>query len=488
MRGTLWQDLSFGVRMLWKKPGFTLAAVVTLSLGIGANTGVFSVVYGVLLRPLPLPEPDRLMTFCHSAPAQGLAELDLNDAHFAFYRDHSRTFEKMAAYETREFALTGAGEPEVLTAARVTFNYFDVLGQAPLHGRAFLPEEDAPNNDHVAILSYGLWQRRFGGDLNILGQAIRLDNVPITVVGIMPPGFDFPNPAERISMGRHVQLWVPEALSPLDTSSNNLLAIGRLKPGVTLNDAKREITALLADFGRQFKITFSADTTTVMMPLERRIAREVRTPLLVLLGAVALVLAVACANLANLLLARAAARSRELAVRQCLGASRLRIARQLLVESLLLACSGAVGGLLLADWSVDAIRSLAGASIPRMELVKLDWSVLLFTVVVTLLTGLLCGLAPAWRGARVNLQDAIKEGARGSASGSTRRLNNAFVVSQLALSLALLVGAALLLQSFRNLLAVNPGFRPENVLMAELSLPGNRYTTKAQVSGFYDQL
>jgi putative ABC transport system permease protein len=488
MIADLWQDLRFGARMLMKQPGFTLMAVVTLALGIGANTAIFSLVNTVLLRPLPLPEPEQLMTFNHSAPAQGLAQLNLNDAHFAFYRDRSRMFEKMAAYETREFALTGAGEPEVLTVARVTFNYFDVLGQPPLHGRAFLPQEDAPNKDRVAILSYGLWERRFGGDLKILGQAIKLDNVPITVVGIMPPGFDFPNPAEGAHMSGHMQLWVPVALSPQDTSSNNLLAVGRLKPGVKLDDAKREIMALLPEFGKQFHITFSPDTTTLMMPLERRIVREVRTPLLVLLVAVASVLLIACANLASLLLARAASRSRELAVRQCLGASGLRIARQLLTESLMLAGAGAVGGLLLAAWSIDALKTVAAANIPRLESAKLDPAALLFTLIVTLLTGLLCGLAPAWRGARANLQEAIKEGARGSASGANRRLNNAFVVSQLALSTVLLIGAALLLQSFRNLLAVNPGFRPENTLMGHVSLPENSYATKAQVSGFYEQL
>jgi putative ABC transport system permease protein len=484
----LWQDLRYGARMLWKKPGFTLIAALMLSLGIGANTAIFSVVNATLLRPLPLPEPERLMVFFHLAPAQGVGELALNDAHFAFYRDRSQTFEKMAAYEGDEFTLTGVSEPEVVTGARVTFNYFDVLGQAPLHGRAFLPQEDTPDNNHAVILSYGLWRRRFGGDLNILGQAIKLDNRPATVVGIMPPGFDFPNRAERVSMTSDPQLWVPKGLRPQDTSHNNLMAVGRLKPGVTLVDAKREITALLPDFARQFNKIFSPDTSTAMMPLERRIVGEVRTPLLALLGAVASVLLIACANLANLLLARAASRSRELVVRRCLGASGWRIARQLLTESLMLAFAGAAGGLLLAAWGIDAMKSLAAAKIPRMELARLDWPALLFTVAVTLLTGLLCGLAPALRGARVNLQDAIKEGARGSASGSTRRLNNVFVVSQLALSLVLLTGAALLLQSFKNLLAVDPGFRPENVLMGQVSLPENRYATKAQVSGFYEQL
>src|SRR5215510_10664861 len=488
MIADLWQDLRFGARMLMKQPGFTLMAVVTLALGIGANTVIFSLVNTVLLRPLPLPEPERLVTFNHSAPAQGLAELNLNNALFAFYRDRSRLFEKMAAYEGAEFSLTGAGEPEVLAGAAVTFNYFDVLGQSPLHGRSFLPQEDTPGANHVVILSYGLWQRRFGGDLNILGKSIKLGNVPTTVVGIMPPGFDFPNPAERSNMSDHMQLWVPEGLNPQDTSHNNLLAVGRLKPGVTLADAKREITALLPDFAKQFNKTFSADTTTVMTPLERRIVGEVRTPLLVLLGAVAAVLLIACANLANLLLARAASRGRELAVRRCLGASGLRIARQLLTESLMLAGAGAVGGLLLAAWSVDALKSVAAANIPRLESAKLDPTALVFTVIVTLLTGLLCGLAPAWRGARANLQEAIKDGARGSASGANRRLNNAFVVSQLALSMVLLIGAALLLQSFRNLLAVNPGFRPENTLMGHVSLPENSYATKAQVSGFYERL
>jgi predicted permease len=484
----LWQDLRFGARMLLKRPGFTLIAVITLALVIGANTAIFSVVNTVLLRPLPLPEPDRLVTFCHSAPAQGLGELNLNDAHFAFYRDRSYMFEKIAAYEGEEVTLTGAGEPEVVAAARVTFNYFNVLGQEPLYGRDFLPQEDTPGNNHVAILSYGLWQRRFGGDLQILGQSIKLDNLPTTVVGVMPPGFNFPNPAERANMSGNVQLWVPEGLSPQDTSANNLLAVGRLKPGVTLADAKNEITALLPDFGKQFNQTFSADTTTLMMPLERRIVGEVRTPLLMLLGAVALVLLIACANLTNLLLARAASRSRELAMRQCLGASGLRIARQLLTESLILACSGAIGGLLLAAWGVGALQSLA-AHIPRLESVKLDPPVLLFTLFVTLLTSLLCGLAPAWRGgARVNLYEAIKESARGSSSGANRRLNHVFVVSQVALSLMLLIGAALLLQSFKNLLAVNPGFRSENVVMGQVSLPENRYTTKAQVSSFYEQL
>jgi len=490
---SLLQDLRFAARMLLKNPGFTLIAVLTLALGIGANTAIFSVVNAVLLRPLPLPEPDRLVSFWHSAPAKELPEVLLNDALFAFYRDRSQMFEKMAAYEGARYTLTGAGDPELLIGARVTFNYFNVLGREPLHGRAFLPQEDTPGKNNVAILSYGLWQRRFGGDPKIVGQAIKLNDRPMVVVGIMPQGFDFPNPAERIDLSAHMQLWVPYGLNPQNFNSWNLSTIGRLKPGVTPAAAQREIAALWDDFARQYEsqlgaMTLGAGATTVVTPLDRRIAREARTPLLVLLGAVAFVLLIACANLANLLLARAASRSRELAVRQCLGASAPRIARQLLTESLLLSLLGAAGGLALAGWSVNALRSLSSANIPRIELIRLDWTVLLFALAVTLFTGVLCGLAPALRSARVNLQAAIKEGARGSASGSSRRLNNTFVVLQLALSLVLLIGAALLLKSFKNLLEVNPGFRPKNVLIGQMLLPGSRYANKAQVKSFSDQL
>jgi putative ABC transport system permease protein len=491
---TTLQDLRYGLRMLLKHKGFTVVAVLTLALGIGANTVIFSVVNTVLLRPLPLPEPERLMTFWHSAPAKGLPEVNLNDPLFAFYRDRSLMFEKLAAYEIARSVLTGTGEAELLIGARVSFGYFETLGQAPLHGRTFLPQEDAPGQTDVVILSHGLWQRRFGGELKIVGQTIQLNNSPRVVVGIMPPGFDFPHPAERSDLSDHMQFWVPKGLNVQNLNSWNLSAIGRLKPGVTAAAAQREIAALWEDFARQYDaqlgsiMTLGAGASTVMMPLERRIAREVRAPLLVLLGAVVFVLLIACANLANLLLARAASRSREFAVRQCLGASGLRIARQLLTESLLLALVGAAVGLLLAAWNVNALRGLSAAQIPRLELIQLDWTILLFALAVTLLTGVLCGLAPALRSARVNLQEAIKEGARGSASGSNRRLNYAFVISQLALSLVLLIGAALLLQSFKNLLAVNPGFRPENVLTGQMLLPESRYPANAQVKSFYEQL
>ena len=487
------KDLLYSIRSLLRRPAFTAIAVLTLALGIGANTAIFSVVNAVLLRPLAIKDPDRVMTFWHSAPAKGLKHLDLNDALVAYYRDRTRTFENLAAYETGDFAITGGGEPEVVPGAIVTFNYFDVLGREPLYGRTFTPQEDTPGNNHVALLSYGLWQRRFGGNPNIVGQSINLDSEPTTIVGIMPADFDFPDPAERANNSGHMQLWVPKGLDPQNASSWNLLAVGRLQPGATPGDAEKEITALYAafatDYGKQpGEGSLGSSVTTIMLPLQRHIVGEVRRPLLVLLGAIGLVLLIACANLTNLLLARASARTREMAVRQCLGASAMRIARQTLTESLLLSFSGTIIGVLLAVWIVTGLKSLVSSQIPHMQTARIDATVLLFTVAIMLLTGVLCGLAPALRAARINLQDAIKEGARGSASGSTKRWNNAFVVSQLALSLVLLIGAALFVQSFRNLLSVNPGFRADNVLMSRLALPEAKYKENAQTQSFYNQL
>ncbi|HET7286608.1 MAG TPA: ABC transporter permease, partial [Pyrinomonadaceae bacterium] len=333
---------------------------------------------------------------------------------------------------------------------------------------------------------------RFGGNPGIVGQSINLDSNPTTVVGVMPPGFDFPDPAERAGSSGHVQLWVPKGLNPQEASSWNLLPVGRLRPGVTQDDAQKEITALYHAFTAERGIRpgtsdLGSSQTTILLPLQQHIVGEVRRPLLVLLGAIALVLLIACANLTNLLLARAAARTRELAVRQCLGASAFRIAKQTLTESLLLSFFGTALGVLIAVWIVTALKRLVASQIPHVESIGVDTRVLLFTIAIMLVTGVLCGVAPAMRAARINLQDAIKEGARGSSSGANKRLNNLFVVSQLALSLVLLIGAALFLQSFRNLLSVNPGFRAENVLMARVALPEQKYD-KAQAVNFFEQL
>ena len=486
---TLLQDVRYGLRILLKKPSFTAIAVLTLALGIGANTAIFSVVNGVLLRPLPLLEPDRLATFWLSAPEKGLTEVNIPQGLFSYYRERSHAFESMAAYDTGSLSLTGAGEPERLSCANITFDYFSVLGREPQIGRAFLAQEDTPGNNNVVILSFELWQRRFGGDPEILGKSINLNNRPTVVVGVMPSGFDFPHPAERSDFP-HIELWVPLGLDPQNNSYWNYSVTGRLTPGVTTADAQREIAALADAFFREHNFSKEGETGTlaVVVPLTQKIIGGVRTQLLVLLAAVGFVLLIACSNIANLLLVRATSRSREMAIRNCLGASRRRIIAQLLIESLLLALAGAGGGLLLAAWGVDGIKSLSGAGIPRLNQVRFDWPVLLFTVGAALLTGLVCGLAPALRASRVNLQQALKEGARGTASASSKRLNDAFVIAQIALSLVLLIGAGLLLESFRKLLSVDPGFRSENVLSGRLELPETKYTTPAQVRNFYARL
>ena len=479
--GTLFKDLRYGLRMLAKNPGFTAVAILTLALGIGANTAIFSIVNGVLLRPLPYADPYRLVTFWLSAPAKGLPEVDLTPALVAFYSAQSRTIKKMAAYSIGGFNLSIGAKSEYVRDADVTADFFSVLGQPPLLGRTFLHEEDKPHAPLVAVLSYSLWQRRFVGDAAIVGKTIQLDSTPATVVGIMPSGFDFPN---------HVELWVPARLDFERFNPWYLSTVGRLRPGTTPRDAEAELARLMDEFKRRHPERFPHDESqkvlAVVMPVAEQIVGPVETPLTVLLFAVGLVLLIACANIANLSLARANSRNREIALRCCLGASPRRIIIQLLTEGFVLALAGAAVGLVIARWAMDLVRRLP--QIPRIDQVRIDPMVLLFTLGVALLTGLLFGLAPALRAARVDLQEAMKEGARGSATSSSRRLNNAFVIAQVALSLVLLVGTGLLLRSFRRLLAVDPGFRAENVMVARLSLPDGKYRDAAQVRRFYNRL
>ncbi|HEV8613321.1 MAG TPA: ABC transporter permease, partial [Gemmatimonadales bacterium] len=469
--------------MLRTRPVFTLVAVVTLALGIGATTAIFSVVNSVLLRSLPYPDSERLIKFWGTAPEKRLPVVAFPDALFVFYHQRNRSFEHLAAFGPVGVNLTEAGEPERINAASVTLDFFRVMGVEPARGRSFLPGEHSDGRNLVAVLSHRLWQRRFGGDPAIIGKAITLSGRPMVVTGIMPPGFDFPSRSE---------VWFPLLLNPEGLNSWRLPAMGRLKPGLTAEDARREIASLTDEFmlarPARFPDAKRGGARIVAKSLQADLVGELRTPLLVLMGSVGLVLLIAAANIANLMLARAAARTREMAVRCCMGAGPRRIAAQLFTESLLLAGAGATGGVFLALWGIGLLRRVPLASVPGLDQVRLDPTVLGFTLGITLLTALIFGLAPALRASRVDLQDALREGARSGSSAASRRLTQVFVVSQFALSLILLIGAGLLLQSFRHLLEVNPGFRAEQVLTARIQLPGAKYDEGAKITVFYDRL
>jgi predicted permease len=476
--GELWHDLRYGARMLMKRPGFTSIAVLTLALGIGANTAIFSVVYGVLLRPLPYPEPDRLVILGRS----------LSPANIAMYRDQNHVFEKFAAYNFAGFNLTGIDQPQRVRAANVSFDLFDLLRVQPLIGRTFRPEEDVPGRNLVCILSYGTWQRLFGGDPQILGRSLVLNGIPTQVVGVMPAWFDFPTP--------EVELWVPLGLNPQRQSPFFYTGIARLKPGVEISEAQAETTSLLRNAARQDPKNVGvsiappeASLNVVVRSLKDHMVGDTQKPLLLLLGAVGLVLLIACGNVANLLLAQATWRTREVALRFVLGATPARVIRQLLTESLLLALIGATAGALLAWWGVGLLDRLPTlAQLPRIEEVEVNTTVLAFTAGLALLTGLLFGLAPGLRAYRLGLDAGMREGLRGSATTASRRMNNGLVAAQFALSLILLVGAGLLLKSFQRLLSVSPGLQPENVLTMVLSLPGNKYAGATQMIQFYENL
>lgn len=477
---TLWQDLRYGLRTLVNSPGLALVAVATLALGIGANTAIFSVVNAVLLRPLPYKESDRLV-FLYERGTQ--MDMSIAYPNFTDWRAQNHVFEHLGVYNRNSYNLTGAGEAERLQAGQVSADLFVALRVKAALGRVFTNEEDKPGAASVVVLSHGLWERRFGADPHLLNQAITLNGQPYTVIGIMPKGFLFPS---------RVQLWVP--VGPLSGDPDwqqrgnhpGLYGVARLKPGVTLEQARAEMDTIAMNLEKQYPDTNQGNRVAIT-PLLELIVQDVRRALWVLLGAVGFVLLIACANVANLLLARAAARQREMAIRLALGASRWRIARQMLTESVLLALPGGGLGLLLAQWGVDLILAISPDSIPRAREINLDGRVLLFTVAVAVLTGIIFGLVPAWHASKGDVHDTLKEAGRGSTS---RRhwVRHGLVVAEVALTLVLLAGAGLLLRSFYQLLQVNPGFSYDHLLTFSVALPERKYQTEQQRINFYQQV
>jgi putative ABC transport system permease protein len=487
--GTFLQDLRYGFRMLMKRPGFTAVAVVALALGIGANTAIFSVVNGVLLRPLPFKEPGRLVAVWETNAQTGTEVNNRNEValpNFLDWREQNRVFEQLAALTYASVNLTGTAEPERIQSAVVTTNMFQTLGVEPAQGRAFLPEEENVKSQRAVVISHGLWQRRFGSDPGLVGRTLTLNGNPTTVVGIMPQGFQLQFP---VSMA--VDMWLPmridQAAAP-DRNYHYLYVLGRMKPGVTVEQAQSGMSAIMGQLQQQYPETNAAKGANVI-PLHKQLVGDVEPYLYVLFGAVGFVLLIACANVANLLLARTSARQKEVAIRTALGASRLRLVRQLLTESIMLAVMGGGLGLLIAYWGIDLLIALSPSDVPRLGEIGLHGPVFAWTLLVSLLTGMLFGLAPALQASKPDLNEALKEsGGRGTGGLKTSRLRSLLVVSEVALALVLLISAGLMIRSLLALQRTNPGFETKNLLTMNISLPRQKYRESKQSILFFDQL
>jgi putative ABC transport system permease protein len=485
---TFWQDIRYGVRTLYKNPAFTLIALVALTLGIGANTAIFSVVNTILLRPLAYNDPDQLVLINHNYPKIDL-KASVSNPGYVYYREHAQSFSNVAAIDGWRVNLTGEGEPERLQGAKTSANLFPMLGIGAGIGRVFADEENEIGRDHVVVLSDSFWRRRYSADRDIVGKSITLNGDSYTVVGVMPPGFQFGR-----EVGRVIDVWSPISFAPQDLSFNNLtnehlVVLARLKAGVTLKQAQGEMDAIAANLRQQYMP--GADNSVwglSLQSLNELVIGEIKPALIVLLAAVVLVLLIACANVANLVLARGAGRHKEVAVRTALGASRVRIVRQLLTESVLLALIGGILGLLLSMWGIGLLLKLGDNGIPRAYEIGLDWRVLGFTFGISVLTGILFGIIPAFQSSKVDLNDALKEGGRSGASNLRRGLRNVLMVAEISLAIVLLVGAGLLIRSFFRLQQVNPGFQPRNLLVMQLSLPRFKYSAVEQQDQFYQQL
>jgi putative ABC transport system permease protein len=479
---TFWHDLRYAVRTLRNNPGFTAVAILTLALGIGANTAIFSVINAVLLRPLPFSSPDQLCIITERLPSLPLVGPSYQN--FQDFRDRAKSFSVMSATRITTLTLTGGGEPERLAAQLSSASMFPLLGVRPSLGRSFSPEEDRAGGAQVAVLSYGFWRRRFAGSAEVLGKSITLDNKSYSIIGVLPADYQLLVPSD---------VYVPfEPWAKTLPDDRNwhpgITAVGRLQAGVTLGQAQSEMKIIAANLAQEYP-TYDTDMGTDVASMRDRLVSNVRPALLVILGAVALVLLIACGNIANLLLARATRRRQEIAVRIAMGASRSRIVRQLLTESGLLALVGASAGVLIAWGSIAWLLRIGGSAVPNISPVTVDWRVLLFAAALAVLSGVLFGLAPAFQTARIDLRTVLNEAARGSTgSRAQRQMRSALIVAEVGLALFLLVGAGLLLRSFERLASQLPGFRPENLLVADIPLSPNAYPNSTDRVEFFDRL
>jgi putative ABC transport system permease protein len=477
------QDVRYGIRMLAKSPGFTAVAVITLALGIGANTAIFSVVRAVLLKSLPYPEPDRLMSIREFQTHKG--DMSVSWMNFLDWRAQNQSFERMAVTRADHAVMTGAGEPTLLRAGRVSAAFFPLLGAKPILGRSFSEEEDTAAAIPMTVLSYSLWRTRFGGDAAIVGKNVMLDDEAYNVIGVMPPEFNF--------FEQKIDLYTPIGLRAkirqyLNRGNHQgLTALARLRPGVSLSAARAELEGIAKRLELQYPETNSGDSAVITPLYESRVS-EIRPALLVLLGAVACVLLIACVNVANLLLARAAARSREFAIRASIGAGRGRIVQQLLTESVLLSLIGGFLGLLVATWAIGPLLRIAPPDIPRLGETEIDRGVFVFTLLVTFFSGILFGLAPAFQASRSDVNTSLRESGRSSTPGRPhQRLRAALLISEVSLAVVLVIGSGLLIRSLLKALDVNPGFRADHVLALDVNLPLPKYKEKPSWVSFMNQ-
>ena len=474
-------DLRYAFRQLIANRGFAAVAIVTLALGIGACTAIFSVVNGVLLRPLDYPQPDRIVVIRETCLPQ-FPEFSVSPPNYLDWVKETNSWQYLAAYTGKQTNLTGEGEPVRLIGVRATAHYFDVYGVKPVLGRWFSAEEDGEGKNRVAVLSYPLWQRIFAGDREVIGHSIRLDGIPFVVIGVAPQGF---------GQASKVDTWIPMAFQKDEVGADArgghfINVIGRLKPTVTITQARAELELLARQLARQYPDS-NKGWGVLMAPMLDYAVRDVRGVLYTLLGAVGCVLLIACANIANLLLARATARHREISIRAALGASRLRLVRQLLTESVVLALIGGLLGILFARWGLEALLALAPSTLPRTADIRLDTTVLVFSLALSLATGVILGIAPALIAAHTDVQEGLKQGARGS-TDRRGRLRGALVITEVAFALVLLGGAGLLARSFMRLTHVNPGFVPENATVLRLALPEKKYEKPEQQLAFANAL
>ncbi len=488
---TLWQDLRFAVRMLRKNPGFAAVAMLTLALGIGANTAIFSVVNAVLLRPLPYGDSDQLLAISQTDRTSGTTGVPVSFTKFTEISAQNKSLANVAAFYPYTPSLVSEHEPELVNAVRISADLFHVLGITPRLGRSFLPEEEAPGGNDAAILSDGFWHSHFAADPGLLGKTLSLDGKRVTIVGVLPASFHFPLQFPE------PDVWLPRVfesnfLTPqqIHSGAGYLSVIARLRPGETLSRAQAELSAIDGRYREQFGSYVDATKYSLAATsLEESLVGPLRASLLVLLAAVGFVLLIACANVANLLLARATSRDREIGIRKALGATRARLVRQLLSESLLLALGGGALGIFLASTLMPALRALSPGTVPRLAEARIDGSVLLFSLLLCALTGVLFGLMPSLQAAGKELQETLKEGSRGSSQGGHRaRFRSFLVVAEIGMALILMTCAGLLIESFARLMHVNPGLSPNHVMTFPLTLPPVRYPQAQQQEGFYRQL